>query len=668
MKKHWWNILRTFLYAACVLAACDDMEDQPGSPGISGSQLTETGTSELYVLSEGLFNLNNSSLARYSFRSGELNKHYFEDINGRGLGDTANDMALYGGKLYIVVNVSSTIEVIDFYSGVVIKQVPMLTENGSSRQPRHIAFCKDKAYVCSYDGTVARIDTASLQVEAVTQAGRNPEDLCIQNGKLYVSNSGGLDYTEGIGVDRTVSVIDIQSFKEIKKITVGPNPGKIEAGEDEKIYVATYGEQISQGDFQLVEIDSRTDEVSRTFNEPVMDFALNGNIAYLHCYNSHNETSAIKVFNLSTGTTLRENFITDGTEINTPYGICINPYSGNIYITEAYSYTITGDVLCFNQNGQLQFKLERIGLNPNTVVFSRTASAGNGETDNGNDDKLSAFARKVLEYRPAPGQFMNTPTTGYKEGFTAEDVRSYAEEQLQDPDICLLSLGAYGGYITLAFDHTVENVAGEADIKIYGNAYYDAFGTLTGEAGGSAEPGIVCVSKDTNGNGLPDDEWFELAGSEYYAEETIKNYTITYYRPENLLGDVFWTDSEGNEGYVKRNEYYTANSYYPTWIEEDEMTFSGSRLKDNAVNEPQEGMPEHWVGYCYGWGYADNHPNNTEQSKLWLEWAVDSYGNRVDLDGIDFIRIYTAVNQNCGWMGEISTEIQAVEDLHYSTE
>ena len=70
---------------------------------------------------------------------------------------------------------------------------------------------------------MARIDTASLQVEALAQVGRNPEDLCVQDGKLYVSNSGGLDW-EGIGVDRTVSVVDLAAFTETKQIEVGPNP------------------------------------------------------------------------------------------------------------------------------------------------------------------------------------------------------------------------------------------------------------------------------------------------------------------------------------------------------------------------------------------------------------------------------------------------------------
>lgn len=660
------------LLMGCVLplfyASCDDMEDKPVTSTVEG-QITETGTAEIYILSEGLFNLNNSSLTRYSFRTHQLKTNYFSTINKRGLGDTANDIALYGNKLYIVVNVSSTLEVVDFTTGQSIKQIPMRTENGSSRQPRHIAFHKDKAYVCSFDGTVARIDTTSLEIEATVKAGRNPESLCVQNEKLYVSNSGGLDYTEGIGVDNTVSVIDLASFTEIKKITVGPNPGCILPDSENFVYVATHGKNIVEGDYHLVKINSHTDEVERIFDEKVMNFAIQGNVGYLYNYNYQTEDASIKMFNLQTGETIREHFITDGTQIHTPYGIHINPYSGNIYITEAYSYTVTGDVLCFNQNGQLQFRLNRIGLNPNTVVFSNRASSTDTEEEEEEQpspDAPSAYANKVLAYRPAPGQFMNTSTTAYEKGFSAEDVRRKAEEKLKDPYLCLLSLGGFGGSIVVGFDHTVPNISGAYDFKIYGNASYDSFGTLTGALGGSSEPGIVLVSKDVNGNGLADDEWYELKGSEYDSKHTIKDYAITYHRPASPLSSVKWTDNQGNTGYVYRNETHTKNDYYPAWIEEDEMTFYGSRLKDNAVNEPRPGMPEHWVGYCYAYGYADNHPNDEKGALFKIDWAVDKEGRSVKLDGIDFVKIYTAVNQYCGWMGEISTEVQAVEDLHFA--
>jgi len=158
--------------------------------------------------------------------------------------------------------------------------------------------------------------------------------------------------------------------------------------------------------------------------------------------------------------------------------------------------------------------------------------------------------------------------------------------------------------------------------------------------GGSAEPGIVLVSKDENGNGLPDDEWYELAGSEYGKDTETRNYEITYYRPQPANGDIRWTDNQGGEGFVYRNSYHQQDSYYPNWIKEDEITFRGTRLKDNAINEGGT-----WVGYCYPWGYADNHPNRSEFSQFKIDWAVDQNGNHVELDKIDFVKIYTAVNR-----------------------
>lgn len=637
-------------------AACDDMEDKPFFTDTTGDP-AETDTAEFYVLCEGLFNQNNSSLMRFSFDRQSLTRNYFTSINHRGLGDTANDLAIYGNKIYVVVNVSSTVEVIDFLTGNSLKQIRITSENGSPREPRHIAFHKDKAYVCAYDGTVTRIDTTSLAIDGVTSVGRNPDGICVQNDRLYVSNSGGLDHASGLGVDHTVSVIDIATFKETHRITVGPNPGKIAAGTDgTTVYVATRGEDVEAGNYNFAKIDCRTNEVTH-YNERVQNFAIEGEMAYLYYYNYSTQTSSIKTFNLKTGETVRENFITDGTSIDTPYGINVNPYSGNVYITNAYDYTIYGDVLCFNQQGQLQFRLSNIGLNPNTIAFSDRASQSSVDDNYGETNTSSqAFANKVWEYRPAPGQFVNTSTSAYEPGFTAEQVLARATEKIKKRSV--LSLGGFGGTITVGFPQSIPNVAEEYDFKIWGNATYNS-NTATGAPGGSAEPGIVWVSKDTNKNGMPDDEWYELAGSEYGKETETRGYEITYYRPRPANADVRWTDNQGKEGFVRRNTFHQQESYYPLWMEENEITFRGTRLKDNAVEE--NGI---WVGYCYPWGYADNHPNKSEYSQFKIDRAVDANGQPVALDQIDFVRIHTAVNQSIGWTGEVSTEVVTVENLH----
>lgn len=644
MKKFAW-IYPLLIAAFC---ACDDMDDKDET--IAPPLTQETGTTAAYVLSEGLFNLNNSSLMRHTFADNRTENNYFRNVNKRGLGDTANDMGIYGSKLYIVVNVSSQIEVVDLATGKSLKQIPVLTENGSSRQPRYIAFHKNKAYVCSFDGTVARIDTASLAIEAYAAAGRNPDGICAQNDKLYVSNSGGLDNPD---YDNTVSVIDIASFSETRKINVGTNPGKILADDYGNVYVAVRG-TIVNGNYKLVKIDTQTDQVGATIDEAVINFAVGKDYLYMYNYNYSTKSSWVKVYSIPEERTEREQFITDGTVVDTPYGIDVNPYSGNVYITDAYDYQVKGDVLCFNPQGKLIFKLADVGLNPNKTVFTnRQTGGGTGGEEPAADP---AYATKVLEYMPAPGQFMNTLTSAWKENFTADEVLALADERIVNKS--MLSLGAWGGYITLGFDHRIANVEGDYDLRIYGNAH-------TSASGASAEPGIVMVSKDSNANGLPDDEWYELAGSEYGSEQEIRGYSITYYRPSEPLGDIKWKDNQGGEGIIPHNTFHTDNSYYPAWLSEDEITFSGTRLPDNAVDTGTEASPN-WQQSAFGYGYADNLPNTAQGSLFKIEWAVDAQGQAVQLDGIDFVRIYSAVNQVCGWMGETSTEVTTVEDIHYT--
>lgn len=290
------------------------------------------------------------------------------------------------------------------------------------------------------------------------------------------------------------------------------------------------------------------------------------------------------------------------------------------------------------------------------------------------DIEYSPYISRVYEYRPAPGQFVNIMPQ-FEEGDTEADILKKAEESISGTNNIMVSLGAYGGYITFGFDHTVINRKGEMDFLIEGNSFYSDIPDYSTDKGGSSEPGIVMVSIDENMNGLPDDKWYELAGSEYYKPTTLKNYSITYYRQDStrkpvpditgVLSDteyIPWYDNTGDSGFVARNIYHTQD-YYPKWIDEDELTFSGTLLPDNGKDE--SGFGSYFVLYSFDWGYADNHPNEKKDLISFnIEWAVDSEGNPVHLPGIDFVRVYTGVNQYCGWLGETSTEISHARDLH----
>lgn len=350
-----------FLLISLIFYSCNDMRDLP-TPTFLPATPGETG--RLFVLSEGLFNQNNSRLTCFNFGDNTLESDYFTLINKRGLGDTANDMKRYGNKLWIVVNVSSNVEVLDLSTGKSVKQIPMFNPDAIARQPRQIAFSAGKAYVCSFDGTVARIDTTTLEIEKVINCGRNPDGIAVANGKLYVSNSGGLDP----GFANTVSVIDIGSFSEIKRITAGINPTRIEADSQGDLYVVSRGNNASiKARWQR--INSQTDELAQTFdNIPAVNFTIRNDTAYLYNFDFTDQSYSVQTFDCKTEQLISNSFITDQTAIKCPFGIYAHPTNGNIYITDARTYTVKGDLLCFNRKGKLLYKVESVGLNPNAVV------------------------------------------------------------------------------------------------------------------------------------------------------------------------------------------------------------------------------------------------------------------------------------------------------------
>ena len=170
------------------------------------------------------------------------------------------------------------------------------------------------------------------------------------------------------------------------------------------------------------------------------------------------------------------------------------------------------------------------------------------------------------------------------------------------------------------------------------------------------------VSKDANRNGLPDDKWYELTGSadKDCPERLIYNYEITYTKED--MQNTPWTDNQGNTGYVERNAWH-AQEYFPLWMESP-LTFKGTRLPLNASNIGEEDSP-YWILSSLDYGYVDNKPNNDSIANSFdIGWAVDENRNPVSLDCIDFVRVYTAVNQSAGALGETSTEIAGAEDLH----
>mgnify|MGYP003667534376 FL=1 len=191
----------------------------------------------MVILCEGLFQQNNSSVSWVNFSNSTITNTLFQDRAFRLLGDTGNDMQRYGNKIYIVVNASSTVEIIDALSFKPLQQI-LMQNGGIAKQPRSVAFYGSNAYVSCYDGFVDVIDTTSMLVTQRIQVGANPEGMAVANNKLYVANSGGLNFPN---VDSTLSVIDLSTNTELQKIVIGKNPGSVIADSQGEIYVINRG-------------------------------------------------------------------------------------------------------------------------------------------------------------------------------------------------------------------------------------------------------------------------------------------------------------------------------------------------------------------------------------------------------------------------------------------
>ena len=281
----------------------------------------------------------------------------------------------------------------------------------------------------------------------------------------------------------------------------------------------------------------------------------------------------------------------------------------------------------------------------------------------------SRYCNRVYEYTPAPGQFINdTRSAGFTEAITTyEAANRYAMERFEkgignpNSNSTFVSLGGFGGYIIVGFDHSIaKSQSGEAEFAIQGNAFDS-----------SSEPGIVWVMQDTNQNGLPDDEWYELRGSETGKAETIQHYAVTYFRPEGRAMDIPWQDALGKSGAIKYlASFHPQDSYYPLWVTSSSYTLRGTRLEARNVVD-QNGI---WHNQSYDWGYADNFGNdqmeNADQTTgagqgnvFYLKNAMNADLEAVDLRYIDFIKVQVGVNAQSGPIGEISTEVFGMMDL-----
>lgn len=336
----------------------------------------------MYLLNEANMGSNKSSIDYVDFRNAYYVRNIYAERNPevvKELGDVGNDIQIYGNKLYAVINCSHKVEVMDVRTCKRIGQVDI-------PNCRYIRFAKGKAYVSAYVGPVAidpnaqlgavyEVDTASLAVTRKVTVGYQPDELEVLGEYLYVANSGGYrapDY------DSTVSVVEIYGMKQIQKIPVGINLHRIRKDRYGKLWVTSRGDYntIPSRLYVLDRKDKNSKEmvVKDTLDIPCSEMYIQGDSLYFYSveWNKQTERNTVTygIIDVRTGQLVTDHFITDGTDqdIVIPYGICVHPTTGDIYVTDAKNYVSSGVLHCYDRHGKKKWSV-RTGDIPAHMAF-----------------------------------------------------------------------------------------------------------------------------------------------------------------------------------------------------------------------------------------------------------------------------------------------------------
>ena len=331
-----------------------------------------------YLLNEGNMGNNKCTLDYYDYEKGEYIRNIYGNANPsvpKELGDVGNDIAIYGDRLYAVVNCSNKVEVMDVATTKRIGQIDI-------PNCRYIKFHKGFAYVTSYAGPVeirpdyeqlgyvAKVDTATLEVVDECVVGFQPEALDIADGKIYVANSGGYMVPN---YESTVSVIDIEKFKVVDEIEIDINLQYVLCDKNGCMWVTSRGDYYNNA-AKLYCYDLRKKRMVKDLDVAVSDMHLDGDSLYIvsahwsHITMTNEVTYGIVDINLKEK--VCDNFIKDGTEknIRIPYGVTVNSITKDIYVTDAKNYVSPGTLFCFGKDGIMKWKV-RTGDIPAHFAF-----------------------------------------------------------------------------------------------------------------------------------------------------------------------------------------------------------------------------------------------------------------------------------------------------------
>jgi len=648
-----------------LLSSCDTIES-------STEEKFDLNGKGVLILCEGNYNSGNSSLSYYDSEKREVENAVFQRANDRRLGDTGQSIILIDGVAYIAMENSGIIWKMDSKNFQVMGEL----KTGDTEHminPRYVHLVnKTKAYVTDlYSPYITVFNPQTMQYTKSIPTGQPKSNGYASTEEMV--QVGDEVFTNCWSYSRNILIIDTQQDAVVDSIVLGSwQPKSMVVDANKKLWVITDGgystgeESFGEDIPHLYRINPMSREIeldlSLDTDETLVQIALSPDKNTLYVLNNDVYQMSVSDNALSNTPLLYAPIDEDGKR-HKLYGISINPTNGEIYLADAVDYRQAGVVYRYSKSGQLIDSF-RVGILPNHFAFIDAVNdIPDGKENEDSNLKSLVLVDTVYEYMPAPGHQVNGYTVvgdfihdGASMQEACDSVMSHFQKTWS------ISLGGQGGYVVAGWNDPIENTHGDYEIAIKGNPYSY-----------QSEPGIIWVSMDENDDGLPNDTWYELAGSEYGTENETLDYAITYYKPTTPQSDIRWTDNQGGEGVIPyMSAWNTHDSYWQDWVPtekneqgEEYHTYYGSRLKDTHTYEN---------GYTheppFAWGYADNDGSDYFRNQevnfngmlgyYKISNAVKHDGTPANLPYIHFIKVQTGQTGASPNLGEISTEVYGI--------
>ena len=401
MKKDLFILIASLLLVAC---GDDKVTTEPAPNSEPDPEPVTADIERIIVCNEGLWQADNGCLTY--FEDGKvISNQWFREKNGYKLGDTPNDIIQVNDNLIaIAINWSNIVQFIS-PDGKAVAATEAIPNNRRLCTDGNFVYVTSYGHECEtvngtkyFDkGFVAKIDISSFKVVATCEVGYEPEGIALYKGHLFVANTGGYAEQESDHeYETTMSIIDAATMTFEKNIdTHVPNLYGEMSQSNRYLCINSPGDYYETAPCGLVFDCEKalTNEncfvvfnYPATYNTTTLDgkfLAIGSAFSYVTGeYEFSHLTIDPRLMIESNGQngleqtlpgTLKATF----TNMEQPYGIYVNPYTGYIYGTDAGSFEGAGYLYQWLPNGELLGK-HRVYINPGHFL----ALPPNGHFDN----------------------------------------------------------------------------------------------------------------------------------------------------------------------------------------------------------------------------------------------------------------------------------------------